>query len=376
MFGKLLGVLAALSAPIAVSTPVQAQANDVRVVIKFVKAEGVTGPAATFDPASCLTCVLVQDPAYARENPHETLIDLRVPFRRTLDLEFDVPVAAVRRVVLETGDIAFTQAGRRLTVHLPPLVGDAVNAGEFHTHIVEPGMVVRFEHDDPGRRAGAYAEVYGDFVERRAADVLTFAQREVVRHLGIGQAVEREGLGKILIMGFDTNFPHGHTDAPAHMHMHMRWPDNAGTQISHYYIDGRGLLVRNEVGIQLLKAPQRVFGPGETFTTIDRRGRPAYSHRITAEGWLELADSLGRICLIKPAETGFDSGAVVSCPDTPDRTITVRDDLEAGVLTVRYGQILEVYRYDTDTGALISPLSSPLHSASSYPPIDKQPSEK
>jgi hypothetical protein len=368
MVGKFLGVVAAITAALAVSTPALAQGDDVRVVVKFVKADGATGPVAVFDPSSCPTCVLVQDPEYARENGHETLIDLRVPRRRTLDLAFDAPAGGVRRVVLETGDIAFTQVGGRLTVHLPPLIDDAVNAGEFHTNIVEPGMVVRIEHDDPARRAGAYADVLGDFMQRRAADVLTFAQREAVRQLGIGQAVERDGLGKILIMGFDTNFPHGHTDAPAHMHMHMRWPDNAGTQISHYYIDERGLLVRNEVGIQLLNAPQRIFGPGETFTTIDRRGRPAYSHTITAEGWLALADALGQTCVVRPVETGFQSGAVVSCPGRPEQTIQVQDDVVDGVLRVRTGRIEEVFRYDIDTGALMSAKAPPDASPSGYPP--------
>lgn len=370
MVEKFFLVIAAILAAFAVSTPVFAQADDVRVVVKFVKADGTIGPAAVFDQSSCSTCVLVQDLEYARENAHETLIDLRVPRRRTLDLAFDAPVDAVRRVVLETGDIAYTHVGRRLTVHLPPLTDDAVNAGEFHTNIVEPGMVVRFEHDDPARRAGAYADVSGDFNQRRAADVLTFAQREAVRQLGIGQAVERDGLGKILIMGFDTNFPHGHTDAPAHMHMHMRWPDNAGTQISHYYIDERGLLIRNEVGIQLLNAPQRVFGPGETFTTVDRRGRPTYAHTITAEGWLALADGLGQTCVIKPVETGFHTGAVVSCSGHAEQTILVRDDVADGILRVLTGQIEEVFRYDIDTGALLSARTPPSSSPSGYPPAD------
>lgn len=341
---------------------VAAQESDVRVVLKFVKADAWNGPAAIFDPASCPACVLVQDPAFARDNSRETLIDLRVPHRRTLELAFDAPIGAVRRVIMETSDVAFTQVADRLTVHLPPIVNDAINAGEFHTHIVEPGMVLRFEHDDPARRAGAYSDAPLDFVQRRAADVLTFAQREVIRQLGLGEIVDRESLGRIMLMGFDTNYPHGHTDAPAHMHMHMRWPDRAGTQISHYYIDERGLLVRNEVGIQMIGAPEQTFGPEQPFTTVDLRGRPVYTHTITREGWLRIADALNNSCLVEPREMGFESGAIVSCDQTASIEIVVLDDGVEGILKVVSGTTIELFRYDTDTGMLLgerSPVASP-----------------
>lgn len=368
MFTRFISAVSIIVAALSLASGAVAQDGPVRVVLKFVKREAATGPAAVFDPASCQACVLLQDPAFARNNAHETLIDLRVPYRRTLDLVFNLPEGDVRRVVLETGDIPFTRTSNRLIVHLPPLIDDAVNAGEFHTHIVEPGMVLRFEHDDPVRRAGAYADAPLDFLQRRAADTLTFAQREAIRRLGIGETVEREGLGKILLMGFDTNFPHGHTDAPAHMHMHMRWPDNAGTQISHFYIDERGLLVRNEVGIQFLGAAERVFGPEQSFTTIDRRGRPTYTHTITDAGWLELSDRQGRTCVIRPIKTGFQTGAIVHCPDGPDQQVRVEDDLSSGQIRVSTNDIEEVFRYDTDTGVLISAQVPPDTSASGYPP--------
>ncbi|WP_428153537.1 hypothetical protein [Brevundimonas sp.] len=367
MIIRTLTMVAILTVGIGWPASAQTPSEDVRVVVKFVKTDPAAG-TVVFDPSSCPSCVLVQDPEFARDNAHETLIDLRVPRRRTLDLTFETHGGGVRRVVLETGDIAFTNVGDRLTVHLPPLSDDAVNAGEFHTNIVEPGMVLRFEHDDPARRAGAYSDAPAPLLQRQAADTLSFAQREVVRELGLGLAVERQGLGKILIMGFDTNLPHGHTDAPAHMHMHMRWPDNAGTQIAHYYIDGRGLLVRNQVGIQFLDAPQRTFGLGQTFTTIDRHGGPVYSHTITQEGWLTLADGMGRSCLVRPIETGFQSGAIVACAGAADRRIHVQDDLENGLLRVKTNQIEEVFRYDPDTGKLLSADEAPSESPSGYPP--------
>jgi len=371
MAHKASSVAIAFLCALALSSSASASPDDARVVLKFVKGKAGLGPAAVFDPASCPACTSVQDPAFARDNVRETLVDLKVPLRRTLDLAFKAPAGSVRRVVVETGDVAFTQDGDRLTVHLPPLIGDAVDAGDVHTFIVEPGMVLRAEHDDPARRAGAYAEAPTDLVERRAADNLIFAEREVVRRLGLGAKVKREGLGAIMIMGFDTNYPHGHTDAPAHIHMHMRWPDSAGTQIGHYYLDRGGLLTKNVVGVQGLKRPEVTFGRGEVFTTIDRFGRGVYSLQITQEGWLRIAAIDGAACLVSPAATGFQSGALVACDVGEPVEIKVKDDLMAGQLRVWTGLIEEVFAYDPDTGVLLSAQTPPPVSAAGYPPQER-----
>jgi hypothetical protein len=367
---KASSAMVALLCALGLSSTAQAAPDDVRVVLKFVKGAALSGPAAIFEPASCLACASVQDPAFARDNARETLVDLKVPRRRTLDLTFRARAGAVRRVVVETGDVAFTQHGDQLTVHLPPLIGDAVDAGDMHTFVVEPGMVLRAEHDDPARRAGAYADAPADLIERHAADNLIFAEREVVRQLGLGAKVKREGLGAIMIMGFDTNFPHGHADAPAHIHMHMRWPDTAGTQIGHYYLDRDGLLTKNVVGVQGLKRPVVSFGRGEVFTTIDRFGRGVYSLQITQEGWLRIAAIDGAACLVSPVATGFQSGARVACDGAESVDIHVKDDLAAGRLRVRTGLIEEVFAYDPDTGVLLSAQAPPPVSAAGYAPQD------
>ncbi len=192
---------------------------------------------------------------------------------------------------------------------------------------------------------------------RRAADVLEFAQREVVRRTGLGEQVARGGLGAIQIMGFDTNAPHGHVDSPPHMHMHMRWPRNTGTQIGHYYIGADGLLTHNLAGISGFSAPARRYGRGEAFTTIGPDGAPLYTHRITAQGWLEVGRAGEAPCLIRPAggAGGFADGAEVACPGQAAVRLTVADDPAAGRITVTTGAIVETFRYDPDTGLLSSP---------------------
>ncbi|KQN81618.1 hypothetical protein ASE90_13020 [Sphingomonas sp. Leaf67] len=354
---SLLLVLAGLCASPSPALPADGQpADTVRIVLKFVKRRPATGPVARFDPASCPSCTAVATPLFNAENARETVIALNVPRRRSLELAFRGAGDAVRRVILEGGDLPFEADGGRIIVPVPPVAVDAVTAGEVATHIVEPGMVLRFEHADPARRAGFYATGPFPDVQRRAANVLEFAQREVVRELGLGEQVEREHLGRIQIMGFDTNAPHGHTDAPPHMHMHLRWPGNTGTQIGHYYIGADGLLTHNQVGVKDIPGRERRFERGEPFTTVGPNGHGVYTHRITTEGWLELGRAGDAPCLIRPdGGTGFGSGATIRCAGHPEVRIRVEDDRSRGVITVATGDVTETFRYDIDTGALISP---------------------
>jgi len=358
---------AAVCAAILVACPAAAAPDHaVRVVLKFVKR--TDGPGVRFDPASCPACAIIADDGWNADNPRETVVALTVPMARTLELRFDGAATNIRRVILESGDIAFRQAAGALIVPLPPLRDDAITAAEMATHIVEPGMVLRFEHADPARRAGAYATGAFPTTERAAANVLTFAQREVVRQLDLGRRAMAAGPDSIQIMGFDTNDPHGHRDAPPHMHMHLRWPANTGTQIGHYYIGPDGLLTHNIVGVRGLGAAERRFGRGERFVTIGPDGRTAYSHRITAQGALEIAGPDGAICLIAPIASGggFASGAKVGCPGVADRIIKVEDDLQRGRLTVHTGNVTEVFAYDPDTGTLRAPTEAPPSSPSVF----------
>lgn len=351
---------AALLVMLGVATPVSAQkaGGQVRVVLKFVKRGA--GAGVQFDPATCSTCSRVPDANWNADNDRETVIALSVPHMRTLELGFGGGAANIRRVILEGGDVPFRREGDRLIVALPPVASEAITAAEVATHIVEPGMVLRFEHADPARRAGVYAQGPFPALQRAAANTLEFAQREVVRELGLGEWVERDHLGRIQIMGFDTNAPHDHRDAPPHMHMHLRWPGNTGTQIGHYYVGDDGLLTHNIVGVKGLGAPQQQFGRGQSFTTVAPDGRAIYTHRITSEGWLELGRAGAVPCLVQPlGNGGFAAGASVACPGVAPRRITVVDDLVAGVLTVDTDAIREVFRYDRDTGALLSPSSAP-----------------
>lgn len=336
----------------------------VTVLIKFLPTPGQdTRAPVAFVADSCGACTQLHDPAFERFNPRESILQLRVPRSRFLTLAFRPAPGDAARAFVNDQELALTRAADgTLTLELPPLAEDAVWAGAFATEIVETGVTLRMEHGDPVRRAGAYAKGRFPEAERRAADNLTFAQREAIRRLGIGEYVAREGIGQIMLMGFDTNFPAAHTDAPPHVHMHLRWANNIGTQISHFYLDEKGLLTENRVGIRGMGWPGQTIGRSKPFATIDRTGRAVYTHIITADGGLVIAGQDGASCLLAPAGSGFHLGVDLRCDGTAPVRISVTDDMAKGIVTVRTGALVETLRYDRQTGILLTdgrPISTP-----------------
>ncbi len=342
----------------------------VTILLKFLPELGHEADGKVkFVSESCLTCVQRHDPAFERFNSRESVLQIEVPKTRSLELAFEIAPRQSERVIINDTDLSVRRDRSTLLVALPPLYEDAIWAPALETDIVEPGMVLRIEHADLARRAGAYAEGRFPILERQAADNLTFAMREVIRRLGLGERVAREETGLIMVMGFDTNFPAGHTDAPPHVHMHLRWPNNVGSQIGHYYLDERGLLTENKVGVRAFGLRQLRFGPGETFATIDNRGQKIYAHTITAEGHLRIdRPDDDASCLLSPAGKGFQEGVRLDCGSLGTADIVVTNDLDVGLIVARTGEIEERFRYDPGTGALRSPSAAPAAPASARNP--------
>jgi hypothetical protein len=361
--------IAAFTVLFAVSFAVRANAQEeeqvgsstdgkVLITLKLMKSEGHREEIkySLHPSAECKSCEVVTDPTYVYQNPKEIDFALRVPKSKPVGVEVDIASAGVRRLVIEGADLQYATTSASLTFLLPAQTTDRPNSGEFQTHIIYRGLDVRFEHADPDRRGGKYIKGEFPVLQRAAAANLEFAQREAVFMLGLDTYVADEQIGTILLMGFDTNDPHGHTDYPPHMHMHMRWPQIGGTQIGHYYIDEKGLLVENKVGVRGWSGHHiSPFQRGETFTTFDLHARPVYAHTITPEGWLNLGRPGGSTCTIRPVvvTSGFDQGTITKCPGFNPVRLRVTDDLNLGEIKVYRNDLLsEVYPYDSDTGLL------------------------
>jgi hypothetical protein len=146
----------------------------------------------------------------------------------------------------------------------------------------------------------------------------------------------------------------GHTDAPPDVPMLMRWGNNIGSQIGHFYLNAEGLLTHNDDGVRGLGTASRRFERGQRFDTIDRLGRIAFSQTITASGGFIVTGPKGRSCSLTPEDTGFQFSVSIDCGQLGKTHVFVSDDLATGVLTIETGSLREAVRYDIATGELVS----------------------
>lgn len=330
--------------------------TNVLVTLKLTKVKDAPAHVATAVelPAGCKSCQVVEDGAYVRQNECEVILAIQIPVSTPIDLNVKTDPSAFRRVTLETMDLKFQATSRGLQFTVPAQVADRLNSGEFQTHFYWQGIELRLEHGDRRRRAGDYAA--GDFpdVQRDAASNLEFGLLEAIRRLGLDHYVDDQNLGRLFLMGFDTNYPHGHHDSPPHFHLALWLPNyrGGGSLIPHFYLTPQGLVSNSLVTPYDWPVKPAEYKSGEVFTATDMLARPVYSITITQEGWLNLSRFDGQACSLKPIASGFDSGAEVRCPSFPDLAVKVDDDIDHGEIRESInGKVAQVFHYDPDTGA-------------------------
>jgi hypothetical protein len=345
--------------------PAAAQKPSLAVVgVKLMKSNLRPGEAAFHVqlPSDCPNCSVVSDSVYHGENAREIFFHLSVPADRTVihGVQVDVGGEAIRAVIVEKNRIPFTAAGGVVTFDLPVAPRARSSTVEVQTSLEWPGIVLRLEHAFVDRRGGKYATGEFPSVERAAALNLEFALREALRELKLDQEVATRGLGKIHLMGFDTNNPLGHEDYPPHIHLILRWPHFAGSQAPHYYISNRGLLLP-DVSMTIDGMPQIAvthFGKGAWVPAVDYLGEIVWETLITDDGGITLRRSNAASCTLKPVgsgDHGFAGGAQVACTPGGAYRVSAVDDTEHGELRVSVNsQPAEIYRYDVDTATLLS----------------------
>jgi hypothetical protein len=311
-------------------------------------------------PADCPDCSVINDPAFLGENPREIFFHLRVPADTPLirHLRVDTDGVPVRTVIVEKNHIPFTSVDAGIVFDLPVVPRPRSSTVELQTSLESPGIVLRIEHAFPDRRAGKYAT--GDFpvVQRAAALNLEFGLREALHYLKLDREVVDRGLGKIHLMGFDTNNPLGHEDYPPHIHLILRWPHFAGSQAPHYYLDSQGLL-QPDVSVTLDGLPHiqaTQIGKGVWLPAIDYLGATLYETLVTTGGGISLRKPGGASCTLEPLDKGtrgFASGAAVHCGEDVQYHVRAIDDTVQGEVRVTIdARPLEIYRYDVDTAVL------------------------
>ena len=341
------------------------EAHSIAVVgVKLIKAAAQQSQPAfqVHLPSECHDCSVIKEPPFSGENPREMYFHVRVPAGEPLvrHVRVDTGAVPVRAVIVEKSRIPFTVADGEVVFDLPVLPRPRSSTVEVQTSLEWPGIVLRIEHAFPDRRAGKYATGEFPVVQRAAALNLEFGLREAIRNLKLDHEVVDRGLGKIHLMGFDTNNPLGHEDYPPHIHMILRWPHFAGSQAPHYYINNQGRLLPDVMvtidGLPYVHSTQ--IGKGVWAPSIDYLGETLYDTLITDDGGFTIRRPNGASCTLEPLEPGnrgFASGAAVHCGPGSDYQVRASDDIEHGEVRVSIdARPTETYRYDLDTAVLLS----------------------
>ena len=258
------------------------------------------------------------------------------------------PGAGVRAVygasnVVVTAEAAtFTPSARK-----PPT--------SFQTSLPREGSVsCSITHHIRGMQAGPHKAVPYPENEIKAMGNFIFALRTGFRHLGFEGKGAMEG-GSIILCGFDSNYPNGHTDFPAHFHIINGNKD--GTQVNHFYMDpGTGRVTWNcyqdMSNVMDVWDVVHKYYPGDTIPMYDGRGRVAYRVQMLKDGTgFEIArpgDARAfRACGTRPCDAVEVWLKDADADWRKTATVTVKDDPVAGVLETPDG----VVRYEPDTGA-------------------------
>lgn len=322
---------------------------DLRVTIKFLKAEPSDGPAVRLRGGE--TVSQRDDPLYSVDNRFETILCLIVPNDVSQILDFDLYVP-VRRVVLGFKDLPFETHEDRVRITLPPLSVHTDRTADMHMIVPSKGVELRVEVPNTLQAGGKYGSNDYPHKARQAATTLEFALLEAVQLLGLGETIGQGPCGPIYIMGFDTNNPCGHTDWPPHVHLHMARPA-LGAPIGHYYFDKDLLLSHNVMYYRGSDEPTGTFRVGEHCPHLAPDGSVLFDLMITSNGGLHLADLEGRAAQIEALPGGFNQGAQISV-GAKQILVKVEPDNCSGEVAVSRDGVITRYVYDQDTGQFLS----------------------
>jgi hypothetical protein len=363
--------------------------------VRILKSDGVGMLDWTPElPAGCAICRLEVNGFTSGQTPREIFFHFWAPRSSDVvkDLRVRVDPTKIRGVLVSQTDVdlpkrefsrvedfaegpialkfARTDAGITFDVplhshgvKLPP--DDLGDVTEHYTFIETPGLYIRVAHADPRERRGAYASGRWPAVEAQAALNLEFAAREAITELGLAQTLQQRGVTRITIMNFDTNYPtlgpqEAHADWPPHWHMHLYWSAKPKVrQVGHFYISPDGLLIQDSTSILEPESHGSDWistwhARGEPEGTSTQEGEELYTQVITPEGFFELGTS-GGTCRFTPSAHGFNSGVNLACSGQASiKEIRAVDDVVLGRLRLfEKGRLVQTYRYDVDTGALI-----------------------
>jgi hypothetical protein len=281
------------------------------------------------------------------------------------EVRFEVswPDCPVRAVVCEGRYVPFSEFDGsllRFAVDVGGLRPGNSKTLDVHTHFAEPGLTIRVEQNDPVRCAGWYAGRAWPQTQIDAVAHYLFASREIVRALSLPSFLDARGLGYIALMGFETNNP-VHGDYPPHWHLIFRWPNFAGSQAPHFYLDERGRNTHNCVTIDGVPGASAEYGPEAWCLLKDRYAADAFAVAVCEDGGIAVTapeKAVYRMSAYSPGE-----GVRIFRDDAPIGRMRVANDTREGRMEIRWerdgaapevtGSYTEAVAYDALLGARI-----------------------
>ena len=191
----------------------------------------------------------------------------------------------IENVYCEGKILSFSQNKKdvHFDVELSRLSGRSITL-DAHSVIREPGITLRMEQNDPGRRAGQYAKQYPE-LEIAAAYHYMFAMYRILKEMKIPELLSEARTGYMLILGFET-YNTVHEDYPPHWHLIYRWPIQCGSQAPHIYIGEDGRMIQLKVSIDCMPDIFQEIPCDRWFSFVDPYGNRILHIRVNPDGSL------------------------------------------------------------------------------------------
>lgn len=186
-----------------------------------------------------------------------------------------------------------------------------------------------------------------------------FAMREMLYALDLPQYLNRNRLGYLLILGFETN-NEIHTDYPPHWHLIYRWPNHAGSPAPHIYLAPDGKMTENACYVDCAHGTHRDYSAGEWCPFVDPYGHDVCAIRINADGGMSITKPMSSIYTMSAYTP--DVGVTIYKDDTLIGTIRTENDTDQGIFSVTWnstgnlnfhGSYSETIEYNPLTGAIL-----------------------
>lgn len=300
---------------------------------------------------------------YEVASPGEYYVFMKGPKGVARDVRIRWPGLRIKAVIQGKTSLTLRRNGETEVACDIPVTADSLRSAwptlEVHSNFPEEALSIRIEHNDPNRRAGYYATHSWVACQTKACVNFIFAARQILRDWGIHREIAGAKLGRISLMGFESNNPL-HGDSPPHWHLIYYWPKEPGSQVPHFHMDEKGRIISNSIAIMEAPEKNRLIKAGEPMIYTDPDGRVRLVAQIRSDGGLDLgpAESQWTYSIVAGDENDdFTDSVRVLRGGKPWIRVATQDDVAQGILTVRIEPLngrgepaVERYSYDPLNG--------------------------